>query len=186
MRIARNSYRELTPIQLRKLLKEIHDLRSSHAINMKFHRTYIPKGDTYRPLGVPSLSWRIYSNMLLHPLVMFCRTSKHQHGFKPESGTKTAWQQIFREVIKSKTIYEYDLKQCFPSISLPRLNARLTSLYGMPPYIANYYTCLNYGTPELKGPSLLDETQSYLIDQTMEHNKKYNLIRGTTYHGPFN
>jgi len=174
--IDKNLYRTLTIKQLRHLLRKVDKLRGRvdghFRHNMNFHRTYIPKGtDTFRPLGVPSLDWRIYSNMLLHPLVIYAQPGAQQHGFLPGRGTLTAWKQILKECINSQVIYEIDLKQCFPSISLPRLTYLMEEKYRVPKYIARFYETLNYSLPQFKGPLLLNEAQSIGILQSILYNK---------------
>lgn len=46
------------------------------------------------------------------------RFHESQHGFRPGRGTLTAWETILNNVIKSKDIYEFDLKGFFDSINL--------------------------------------------------------------------
>lgn len=57
-----------------------------------YHRVYIPKGDTYRPLGVPNLEWRIYLGMYANILRFFLRDKipKSQHGYMTGRGVITA------------------------------------------------------------------------------------------------
>jgi len=48
-----------------KIMSKVQQLCDDRATEIKFHRTYIPKGDgRVRPLGVPSLEWRVYLHML--------------------------------------------------------------------------------------------------------------------------
>lgn len=96
---------------------------------------YIPKEgtDELRPLGVPSMRWRIYLHGLQNILVIFLSPyiSGNQHGFYPGRGSMTAWQQVLSEVISSPNIYEFDLRKFFDSINLDYLSKVLLTL-GLP------------------------------------------------------
>lgn len=68
-------------------------------VTLKYKRVYIPKtmgedGEVkkWRPLGVPTVSWRIYLHSLQQFLMIFLkdRISEYQHGFYKGRGTKTA------------------------------------------------------------------------------------------------
>lgn len=162
-KIEKNLYRDKSVRYITKLFKEVNNLRRTYSTEMKFHRTYIPKGDTHRPLGVPSLAWRIYLNMLLHPLVIAHPLPEFQHGFKPGKGTLTAWISMFKDVLPSRNIYEGDLRQCFPSVNLLRLAVTLIK-QGMPPNVLGLYHALNMVSPEFKGVILLNENQFLIRD----------------------
>jgi hypothetical protein len=183
--IDKNLYRKITVRAMAGVLKEVNQLRASLSKDMKYHRVYIPKASsgsfaesdrhTYRPLGVPTLPWRIYTNMLLLPLVLFCPANTAQHGFRPQRGTLTAWTVMFKEVLSSPNIYELDLRQCFPSINLLRLDYILESQYNMPEDIRKLYIELNHTTPEFKGVLRANETQSLLVEAMQENLHKVNL-----------
>jgi hypothetical protein len=135
--IDKNWYRKLTYRQFKELLRNIDLIRGrvngQMSPYMSYHRTYIPKGtDSFRPLGVPTKAWRVYLNMLLHPLVIKIDLDNSQHGFRPGRGTLTAWKSVLKDVLPSPHIYEFDLKQCFPSISLPRLEYNLREIHKIP------------------------------------------------------
>jgi hypothetical protein len=163
-KIDKNLYRNLKARALKKIFREVHQLRTNWSTEMVFHRTYIPKGETHRPLGVPSLPWRIYTNMLLHPLLLAHPLPSSQHGFKPGAGTLTAWIVMLKEVLLSPNIYEGDLRQCFPSVNLLRLAVILIK-QGMPSWIAGLYIFINQVSPEFKGAILLNENQFLLREQ---------------------
>jgi len=176
--IDKNCYRTMFKWDLVKLIRKVHDLRGSKfafppSVLMDYHRTYVPKGtDSWRPLGVPTLAWRVYGNMLLHILVMSMTINDTQHGFIPQRGTLTAWKDILSKVVKSPFIYETDLKQCFPSINLFLLVAVLTRR-GVPLPVAKFYASINYRIMRL--PKLKDQKLNEAQFNTLKSAHKLNI-----------
>jgi hypothetical protein len=164
-KVDKNLYRKLTVNEMKELIRTINKLRGKFSgtldCRIKFTRAYIPKGEKFRPLGVPSLAWRIYLNMLLNPLVSFTNRNlkDSQHGFRPKLGTFTAWKSIFKDLLKALFVFDIDLKQCFPSISLPSLEDTLRRIHKLPPQVAKFYVSLNYMIPMLPEVINLDESQ---------------------------
>lgn len=59
--------------------------------SITYHRTYLPKGpNKFRPLGVPTIAWRVYLAMWLVPLNGYYVPHTNMHGFVPGRGTLTA------------------------------------------------------------------------------------------------
>lgn len=127
--------------------------------NMSHKRVYIPKGDTVRPLGVPTLAWRIYLHMWSNMLEQFYHDSflKSQHGFIKKRGTLTAWIDIFTNCVKKPWIYECDLQQFFPSVMFSVIKRRMWNL-GTPDYVAQWLEKLCCSIPQLPKEKLLDES----------------------------
>lgn len=131
-------YKDRNMVEVFKVAKTVRRIANQTFPKLEFSRTYIPKKGTeltpgnIRPLGVPSLEWRIYLH-LWNVLLSFFLEAKEalpdwQHGFRPKRGTGTAWKQILEEVIRSKRIYEIDFKGYFDSISLAGIAERLEEL----------------------------------------------------------
>jgi len=160
--IDKNLYRTMPAGKLVSLLKKVHEMRGQKfkylpIVKMKYNRVYIPKDETsVRPLGVPNLAWRIYLNMMLQPLTLFVDLKPTQHGFIHGRGTLTAWKEILRSVRQAPDIFEIDLKQCFPSISLPFLRMVLINRHKLPESVARFYTSLNYSIPAINGEWIKD------------------------------
>lgn len=70
----------------------------------------------WRPLGVPTLVWRVYLKMWLVPLNVYFPVSAFQHGFCPRRGTIEALNEYSRLIPRVRNLYEVDLAGFFPSI----------------------------------------------------------------------
>jgi len=120
-------HRNLPYWKVLKIMNEVKELVRTRATNIDYHRTYIPKGETYRPLGVPTPAWNIYLSMYANIVRFWLRDSISgcQHGYIPGRGVVTAWQSIIQHVIPSPDIYEFDLKQFFPSVDTGFISEKL-------------------------------------------------------------
>lgn len=104
---------------LRYLRKLCHD--KSTDLDMK--RVWIDKkpGDAARPLGVPTMVWRVYMRMLTHLGESFVRGkglySDFQHGGRSGYGVQTCLIQMLNLLEKFDRIYEFDLKGFFDHVS---------------------------------------------------------------------
>jgi hypothetical protein len=95
---------------------------------------------------------------------MFLQIPRHQHGFLPGRGTLTAIGQMLTDTIKFENIYEFDLKACFPSISLPLVKEIMVQRYKIPPYITEFYVGLNHTLPTVKGV-MKDVDNKLIVEQ---------------------
>jgi hypothetical protein len=145
-----------------RLAIAVRRIASQHYTKLDYKRVYIPKDgkDKYRPLGVPSNPYRIYLHMMNQCLVKYLEErnlmSDSQHGFRPERGTLTAWKKILTEVINQPDIYEFDLKQFFPSVNLDAISSLLIKLK-IPPSIVRQIHYFNCSAIKLKPPYKLNE-----------------------------
>lgn len=85
---------------------------------LQYKRAYLPKGETFRPLGVPKAEWRVAMHMVSNFLCLFLRNeiSSYNHGFMPGLGTGTAIKDFILRGLRVKYIYEFDFKQFFPRV----------------------------------------------------------------------
>jgi RNA-directed DNA polymerase len=105
--------------------------------NFKFKRVYIRKGEKdWRPLGVPEYFWRIYLQLIHNFLYIFVEDYflEDPHGFIPGKGTLTAWTRVLEITENYKYVYEFDLKQCFPSINLGEVSMLMMKLKYLLPW----------------------------------------------------
>jgi hypothetical protein len=103
----------------RKLKKLIFKYPKGQVV---FDRTWIPKKeDKYgRPLGVPTMEWRIWSWMNLNLMEIWYNHTGQlptwQHGGRSGKGVVTAWSEVL-EVLDRKYLYEFDLKGFFNNVN---------------------------------------------------------------------
>jgi len=50
-----NWYRELPYWKILKVMEEVRQMVAVRETKLIYHRVYIPRGESYRPLGVPTL-----------------------------------------------------------------------------------------------------------------------------------
>jgi len=175
--IAKNSYRTLSHNRLLRTLKEVNRLRAKGKLTilpsvktssyhkspvhlmshyLKLVRVFIPKNlatgystTSWRPLGVPSLATRIYLRMWLLPILGSVQIAPNQHGFVPNRGTKTAWQELLRTTLHQGNIWEFDLKGFFPSVSPDLLDEVLENRWHYPEAVREYLKQMNNSTAML-------------------------------------
>lgn len=143
------------------LNKGIEKIIKSWDCNLKYHRVYIPKssGEEFRPLGVPSEAWRVVMHMWNNFLTQAFKPSleKFNHGFLPGKGTGTAWQEVIKRVLDSKFIYEFDLKQFFPSTSHAYV-LEMLERFKVPPRVIAWLGAINETMPTFPKEEKLDES----------------------------
>jgi len=139
--------------------------RTKGYIRIDYKRVYIdkiPASKGRRPLGVPTLPWRLYLNLWnrMMSIFLYNHLSPTQHGFIPGRGTLTAWKNILVRLSKNpKTIFEYDLKNCFEQIRLDRIMSQLSEI-GMPQHLIHHLWSMNSSHPKLPSNQELDESRA--------------------------
>jgi hypothetical protein len=187
-----NWYRALPTHEPIKLMKHVRRLATDFAGNLDHRRCYIPKITTtlkewmvdpdrrWRPLGVPTPAWRIYLSMLNTALSIWLEPGwqKQQHGYFPRKGTFTCWIEILKR-IHGPTIYEFDLKQFFPSVQISYVSKILRESK-MPKVWVEYFENLNKSQPKLNKEDKADE-KKWRENKDIESGV---LNRDQTWYGP--
>jgi len=154
-------------------------------LNIIYKRVYIqksqdPKDKRVRPLGVPSLSYRVYLSMLNNILTFIRVDSENvseQHGYLPQKSILTAWKSIFNNIKNFQFIYEFDLKGFFDSVPLELIDKILKTEYGMPLKFRNKVLKLNLSKPVLtKVDRIYEPTRIYPLGFSRNINKLKNSL----------
>jgi len=109
-------------------LRALGKLMKTRGTAVEYTRIYIPKGkdEWGRPLGVPTLEWRVWSWMNLNILEIWARHSEQipewQHGGLAQKGLITCWKEVIRKVLPARYIFEFDLKGFFNNVSYESVN----------------------------------------------------------------
>lgn len=176
-----NWYKNLPLSRVISMNKKVSDIINKRKGNLEYKRVYIPKNETFRPLGVPTPEWRMYLHMLNNFLVFYLSPNflNSQHGFIPGKGTLSAWKDLFQnEILESKYIYEFDLKNCFGEIRSDKVHDELLRL-GLPKKLCDQILKINTSLPKLPAEEKLDES---LIQEKKDFlNFPSELIKGSNF-----
>lgn len=114
-------------------------------------RRYVPKGDSWRPIGSPSFPDRMFLYIWQCFFVMFLSKyiSAHQHAYLPGRGVNSALADLARHLSdkKWKYVWEFDLKGAFPSVHVPNTCKELARR-GLPHHIATLIEAMGLSTIE--------------------------------------
>jgi len=170
-RVCKDWFYDLKISRVRYVNNRINKIIDKWDTNLTHRRVYIPKGDSFRPLGIPTLEWRIMLHMFNNFNFQFTRHFflPSQHGFIKKKGTLTAWREVMKKVINSKYVYECDLKQFFPSVKHEMIVLYMMMLR-IPERVIRWVDNLNCSIPILPKIKLLDES---LMEKKKEINSIY-------------
>jgi len=116
--VARGWYKSMKWSEVKKTMAQIKVLAKTKQTSINFKRVYLEQPNKIRPLGVPTLAWRVYLHMYNNILTewrLLSETGK-QHAYLPGRGVITAWEALLTKLDKAPNIYEADFKGFFDSI----------------------------------------------------------------------
>lgn len=126
--------------KLEKFNKQYKMITKQFLQNQPVGRVWIPQGESWRPLGIASLPWRVYTRGLGNLMEVFLRNGwpDHQHGYTTGRGVHTAWTTILHKVIKARNIYEFDFVGFFNNVNLTSVAENLKNV-STPKWIAIHF-----------------------------------------------
>lgn len=133
-------HRAYTVQELGNFNNEYKDIVDNFKQEQPVRRTWIPQGESWRPLGIASVPWRIYTRGLGNMMEVFLRNGwpAHQHGYTTGRGVHTAWTHILNVVIKSKNIFEFDFVGFFNNVNLVSVGENLERC-SVPKWVAIHF-----------------------------------------------
>lgn len=162
-------YKILSWKRLNKAIYKLNRIRNKDHWRFEYKRVFIPKPDgTKRPLSVPSIEWRVISNIKNIFLKIWLETPGRnltpcQHGLMLGLGPKQAWERILTNLNK-RNIYEFDLAKFFDSVHWNQILKNLAD-YNIPKNLANWlWMSIRYSTAAM-GPSRLLELYEHYDSQ---------------------
>lgn len=155
--VLKNWHRKLSYKQVKWILRDVKKLVKNKKTAIKYARVYLHETKKIRPLGVPSISWRIYLHMYNNCLVEWRSVSEtgKQHGYLPSKGVITAWYEIVRR-LHLPNIYEADFKNFFGSVQHSGLELVLKDI-GLPQSEIHFIHDLNKSQPKLTEKDEIEE-----------------------------
>jgi len=156
--VLENWHRKIPMWQMNAYIHEVNNLIKRRATNIEYRRVYLEEPNKIRPLGVPSVPWRIYLHMYNNLLTQWrlVTESKSQHAYLPGRGTMTAWNELVK-LLDSPNIYEADYTGFFDNISHNGLRYVLTTRLGIPSNELEFIMRLNSSVVKLPAEKLLFE-----------------------------
>jgi hypothetical protein len=136
------------------LVRKIRRLISSKSTDLKFRREFLPEYNLdgtikkWRPLGVPSIEWRVIASMYELYLVNWFKKdwNSNQYACMPKIGVVDAWIKILDEIDKHRFAVGIDLAKFFDSVNIKYMKRALVA-NDVPDEIVNFLTQLNYCLP---------------------------------------
>jgi hypothetical protein len=136
-------HRNIDIEELFQIFESYQQISDHFDSDMKMKRTWISTQQRngswkWRPLGIASYPWRIFTRAINNLLETFISGSwpENQHGYKSGRGVHTAWNQILRTVIYAKYIMEYDFAGFFNTVRMEAVGKTLNRFIIPKPIIA--------------------------------------------------
>jgi len=116
--VCRNWHRRYPIVQVESWIKQIKKLVKDRATWIDYKRVYMQEPTKWRPLGVPTMPWRVYLHMYNNILTQWRLVSEGsvQHAYLPGRGVITAWNALVH-LLKEPNIFEADFKGFFDNVT---------------------------------------------------------------------
>jgi hypothetical protein len=145
-----------SPKKVNWLVSKVRKLIKENSTNLKYKRVFLPEYNPdgsikkYRPLGVPSVEWRVISSMYEFYLVNIYKEgwNEAQYACMPKIGVVDAWIKILENIDNHKAVVGIDLAKFFDSVNIKWVRSALDDK-DIPIHIINFLTKLNYCLPTI-------------------------------------
>ncbi len=149
-------HREMKYWRVNKIWREYRGITRDELRRIEYNRVFIPKPNgKERPLGVPTVAWRVYLGLFNKFLLKFVKgkINKNQHAYQPNKSTITVWRQILDEIVDKRNIYSFDLDKYFDKVKLSSCVKAMVEVYKVPEVYANYLWYIHLSIPKNIKPS---------------------------------
>lgn len=162
--VVRNWHRKRPLWLVEKELKEVKLLIRERATKIKFVRVYLDEVTKLRPLGVPTVPWRVYLHMYNNLLTEWRMVSEkgNQHGYLPGLGVLTAWEKLIK-MLNNPNLFEADFKGFFDNVTHDGIATVLIDHLHLPIGQCRFIRKLNSSTVTLPEPLKLQEPLADLM-----------------------
>jgi len=159
--VARGWYKTMKYKMVLKTLREVKSLAKSRATEIQFKRVYLEEPTKFRPLGVPTLPWRIYLHMYNNLLTEWRLVSEgdSQHAYLPGRGVITAWEALFEKLEREPNIYEADYEGFFNNVTHSGIEWTLYNFLHMPHSETQFLLKLNRSLVKLQAIDKIKEVE---------------------------
>lgn len=164
--VVRNWHRKYPLWMVEDWLRELDELIATRATKIDYRRVYMEEPKKLRPLGVPTMPWRVYLHMYNNILTqwrMVTETGK-QHGYLPQKGVQTAWNSLVK-MMNKPNLYGADFKGFFDNVTHDGISVVLADL-GLPYDEVDFVRSLNESIVQLPELVRIEEKQIDLVGQT--------------------
>lgn len=124
------------PSKLHRVWRRLTKIVTTMSTKLRFKRVWIDKkpGDYARPIGAPSLEWRMMAYMQTDIWERLLKAQgamqPWQHGGRSAKGVLTCWQELIPKIKSYEYIFEFDLKGFFDNVRHEYIASHVVGLLG--------------------------------------------------------
>lgn len=162
--VAKGWYKSMELNEAKRTLRKVKKLVKAKATKIDYKRVYLEEPTKFRPLGVPTLAWRVYLHMYNNLITQWRMVTEDgtQHAYLPGKGVISAWEKLFELIHTEPNIYEADFKGFFNNVTHKGLRLVLNEL-GFPKSELKFITFLNQSVPKLTKEDKIEEPDRKII-----------------------